>query len=232
MLTKAECGRGRIKCRYRNGSVRPRVIDTIVRERDLLRPEVERLRAELRQVGEVSDGYRVEFLDMAQALRRLLAASRATMPHERKEKVAELIEAEKHAEAVLSGGSPGTGDETTRALIQRLYEERNRNCEIAVGLAERIHHEREDYGAYVRAMDELVGDDDAEVDAFLAAQSRTDAADLRSVLAYYADESNYNDDGAPVYENLGPPEGWVGEEFDPQIKLDEGMAARDVLRES
>lgn len=56
-------------------------------------------------------------------------------------------------------------------LVERLYEERNRNCEIATGLAERIHHERDDYGAYVRAMDELVGDDDAEVDAALAAAS-------------------------------------------------------------
>lgn len=62
--------------------------------------------------------------------------------------------------------------EAARELVQRLYEERNRNCEIAVGLAERINHERDDYGAYVRAMDELVGDDDAEVDTYLSASTR------------------------------------------------------------
>ena len=55
-----------------------------------------------------------------------------------------------------------------QVLVLRLYEERNRNCEIATGLAERIHRERDDYGAYVRAVGELVGDDDAEVDTALA----------------------------------------------------------------
>jgi hypothetical protein len=59
--------------------------------------------------------------------------------------------------------------ERLRQLVQRLYDERNRNAEIATELADRIHSK--DYGAYVRAMDELVGDEDAEVDAFLAALS-------------------------------------------------------------
>lgn len=64
----------------------------------------------------------------------------------------------------------GAQRQPPRDLVQRLYDERNRNCEIAVGLAERIHHERDDYGAYVRAMDELVGDEDSEADAWLAAR--------------------------------------------------------------
>ncbi|MGH2878982.1 MAG: hypothetical protein ACRDK4_05160 [Solirubrobacteraceae bacterium] len=65
--------------------------------------------------------------------------------------------------------SPTVTDETTklRALVKRLFEERNANCEIAVGLAERINHEFGDYGAYARAHDELIGDEDAEVEAVL-----------------------------------------------------------------
>lgn len=81
-----------------------------------------------------------------------------------------------------SGGKLGQPEERPdRALIQRLYEERNRNCEIAVGLAERVHHELQDYGGYVRAVDELVGDEDAEVDAFLAGQPEVEpsSTDLR-----------------------------------------------------
>lgn len=80
-----------------------------------------------------------------------------------------------------------------RNLLQRLYDERNRNCEIAVGLAERIHHERDDYGAYVRAMDELVGDEDAEVDAALAvyagqAPEPTDDERVRVARAIYEED--------------------------------------------
>lgn len=48
------------------------------------------------------------------------------------------------------------------AEVQRIRDERDRNAEIATELAERIRRERDDYGAYVRAMDELTSDDTAE----------------------------------------------------------------------
>jgi hypothetical protein len=64
----------------------------------------------------------------------------------------------------------------------------------------------------------------AERDSALARAEQAEA-----VLRYYADESIYNDDGAPTYENIGPPEGWLGEAFDPSVELDLGKAARAVL---
>lgn len=56
--------------------------------------------------------------------------------------------------------------------------------------------------------------------------------ELRKALEFYADEENYNEEAAPVYTNLGPPLGWVGEEYEPQIVPDEGKLARQVLREA
>lgn len=40
-------------------------------------------------------------------------------------------------------------------LLERVLGERDRNAEVAEGLAERALHELRDYGAYVGAMDEL-----------------------------------------------------------------------------
>lgn len=48
-------------------------------------------------------------------------------------------------------------------------------------------------------------------------------------LEYYGDEDNYNEDAAPTYEDLSPPEGWCGEEFDATTRLDEGKLARQTL---
>lgn len=57
-------------------------------------------------------------------------------------------------------------------LLERLLTERDANCEVAVGLAERAHHELDDYAAYSNAMDALVGDGDAEVEALLRQHGR------------------------------------------------------------
>ncbi len=57
-------------------------------------------------------------------------------------------------------------------LIERLFRERNANSDIAVGLAERLHHELDDYPAYSGAMDELIGDEDADVEAALREYGR------------------------------------------------------------
>lgn len=81
-----------------------------------------------------------------------------------------LVRSLTRAERVAAAGGEGH----LYGLLCRLYEERNRNCEIAVALADRINHELGDYGAYVRAVDELVGDEDSEVDAALAARESRD----------------------------------------------------------
>lgn len=49
-------------------------------------------------------------------------------------------------------------EDSYRELEQELLTaktERDRNADVAEGLAERIHHELDDHGAYVCAMDEL-----------------------------------------------------------------------------
>jgi hypothetical protein len=73
----------------------------------------------------------------------------------------------------------------------------------------------------------LAEDRNAYVDELVAAN--TLCATLRSALAYYADETNYNDDGAPTYLTLAPPPDWVGEDYAPRITLDEGRLARQTL---
>lgn len=55
---------------------------------------------------------------------------------------------------------------------------------------------------------------------------------LREALAYYADEANYDEDGAPVYTDLSPPPGWVGEDFDPSVRCDLGQLARQALADA
>lgn len=52
---------------------------------------------------------------------------------------------------------------------------------------------------------------------------------LLQAVRYYAAEDNYNEDGAPTYTDLSPPEGWLGEEYDERVRLDEGKAARQAL---
>jgi hypothetical protein len=59
------------------------------------------------------------------------------------------------------------------------------------------------------------------------AQVRAERAE--AVLAYYADETNYNEEGAPTYIDLSPPDGWLGEEYEERITLDEGKLARQTL---
>lgn len=58
---------------------------------------------------------------------------------------------------------------------------------------------------------------------------RDEVKRLRDALAYYANEESYNEDGAPVYTDLSPPEGWVGESYEPEVRLDEGRWARQAL---
>jgi len=52
---------------------------------------------------------------------------------------------------------------------------------------------------------------------------------LRGALTFYADEANYDEDGAPVYTDLSPPEGWVVEEYEPTMRLDMGSCARQAI---
>jgi hypothetical protein len=48
------------------------------------------------------------------------------------------------------------GKRERQAEVDQIVEERDTNANVAEGLAERVHHELHDYGAYVRAMDEVV----------------------------------------------------------------------------
>lgn len=86
------------------------------------------------------------------------------------------------ARAVEGVGCPDEGH--IPAEVQRVREERDRNAEIATGLAERVHHELHDYGAYVRAMDELTSEDTAAQMAALGVMGAPDEGQQATELKY------------------------------------------------
>lgn len=57
------------------------------------------------------------------------------------------------------------------ALLTRLLAERDENCAVAVELAERFHHEHNDYPTYCSAHDRVVSED-PETEAFLRAHGQ------------------------------------------------------------